>query len=327
MRIVTKGELIWDGERYHIGRTEGFEYEGPIAEAKGGDKQNTNTVTQEVPPYLQGGHESLIRQANQLGLLNEDFSADIDPLQRQALAYMRENVGKIPGIVDQNFAPGQRALGYLLDPGNLNIASNPQTASYLDAATRGVEQQFTQNVLPNIRSDAVSSGMYGGSRQGVGEGIATQGFLQSVGDTRAKLSSDLYGRQLGGLIAGTQMAPTYTNQALALSDAQAQYAANAGTYAQGLAQQDISEPYRRLEWLRGFYPGGAGGVTTSRGPVPYTNPWLGAAGGAATGAAIGSSLYPSVSASAAAATGAEAGSGGGWWGAGIGALLGYLASQ
>lgn len=228
------------------------------------------------------------------------MTAPVNAMQDAAYAAMQQNAQNIPGQIQQSWAPAQAAMGYMLDPNNLRMESNPYTQSYMDAATRGLTRDFTQNVLPNIRGDAVSSGMYGGSRQGVAEGAAAGNYMTSLGDTYSQIANDAYGKQLGAMVAGSQMAPTYATTDLMLNDAQAQYMANAGEYKRGLDNIAIQDPWNRLSWLSSFYPG-AGTAQNQGPPQPYKSPWASAAGGAA----VGTSIMPG-------------------WGTAIGAGLGYI---
>lgn len=78
--------------------------------------------------------------------------------------------------------------------GAMDVANNPYLASSIKAAITPMQQSFTDagGTLQNIRSDSLQSGQYGGTRQGLGEGIAVGRFNQTVGDVASKMSSDAY---------------------------------------------------------------------------------------------------------------------------------------
>lgn len=78
----------------------------------------------------------------------------------------------------------------LLSSVNLpNAMLNPALSAAAEAATRPIIQNFQRNVLPSIRSSAVAAGGFGSSRQGIAEGIASEGLLRSVGDVGAQFAN------------------------------------------------------------------------------------------------------------------------------------------
>jgi len=72
---------------------------------------------------------------------------------------------------------------------------NPQGNPYLDQMfNRGagnMVQQWGNNIMPQISGNAEMGGGLGGSRQGIAEGLATQGLMDSMGD----YGVNLYGGQ------------------------------------------------------------------------------------------------------------------------------------
>jgi len=67
---------------------------------------------------------------------------------------------------------------------------NPNLQGMVGAATRGLTENYQQQVMPGIRQNAAFSGGLGGSRQGVAEGIASQSYLNNIQDT----ASNIYGQ-------------------------------------------------------------------------------------------------------------------------------------
>lgn len=93
-----------------------------------------------------------------------------------------------------DMANGRAAQG-VLDPTNAlsSLLSGTPNNPYLsqmnqaniDQALRGygdAMQKYTQEVIPSINNDAFAAGQYGGSRQGVAEGIANQQMLRNARD-------------------------------------------------------------------------------------------------------------------------------------------------
>lgn len=73
--------------------------------------------------------------------------------------------------------------------GQVNTSSlNPVVQS----ALRRMGEGFNEQVLPNIRGNAVAAGQYGSSRQGIAEGLASKGLLYSMGDTANSMYNQAY---------------------------------------------------------------------------------------------------------------------------------------
>jgi hypothetical protein len=59
-------------------------------------------------------------------------------------------------------------------------------------AARRISENFTEQALPALRQGAIMSGQYGGTRQGIAEGIASRGLAYSIGDMAANLYNQAY---------------------------------------------------------------------------------------------------------------------------------------
>lgn len=198
-------------------------------------------------------------------------------------------------------------------------ATNPNLQGAIEAATRPIQQQLTGQ-LGQIRGEAITRGGFGGSRQGIAEGLASQGASQAVGDTANKFVTGVYDTNVGAALKALGLAPT-------LQGVEAQPAittSGVGDVRQALAQAQLSElvqnygydqlaPFLQSKELLSLVSGIPGGSTTTVGsPPPGPNPVLMGLGGAASGAALGSAIMPGVGTAA---------------GAGIGALLPFLLNR
>lgn len=233
------------------------------------------------------------------------------------------------------------ALGDLLEQGN------PYLEQMIDTATRPLTENFTQNVLPSIGSAAQKSGAYGGSRQGVLEGLAAGETAKAIGDVGAGLSYDSFNRALGTFENALGVATTLRGQditdrgitsneqltrdqllpsMLNLEYLPAQMLDAVGidkrNYDQQLIDADIDRhnygqniDAERLAQYAAILSGQStqgimsGGSSTTTSKTPSSSTLQNALGGAAGGAALGS------------LTGFE---NGGAWGAVLGALAGLL---
>lgn len=114
--------------------------------------------------------------------------------------YLRQLAGPVGGAI----AGTTRAQ---TSPFNTFGTANPQDAlsamlsgnvdtSALDPvlanANRRLGEQFNEQVLPGIRGGAMAAGQYGGSRQGVAEGLAARGLGYAMGDMAANMYNNAF---------------------------------------------------------------------------------------------------------------------------------------
>lgn len=118
------------------------------------------------------------------------------------------------GGYDTNFKPvasvgmpdARNAQG-VLDPTNAmqSLLSGTPNNPYLDQQAAAITGQLTrnmnENVMPGIRSGAINSGQYGGSRQGIAEGQAISRLNQDLAPALTNLYGNAYenaqGRMMG----------------------------------------------------------------------------------------------------------------------------------
>ena len=77
-----------------------------------------------------------------------------------------------------------------------DVYNNPALKAQVDAAMGRQKDNFDQ-ALGGIRSGAEATGSYGGSRQGIAEGLAAKGLAQAQGDTAANMYSNAYNLGFG----------------------------------------------------------------------------------------------------------------------------------
>lgn len=122
--------------------------------------------------------------------------------------------GRILGNVDKQQAgadAGLAASNMALSPDILDPNSNPGLRGTIDAATRPLFEGLTQQILPSIRSDAGTTGNLGSSRQGIAEGLATQGTQNAVGDASSKIAFSGYQSGLDAMMKSLGLLPQTLN--------------------------------------------------------------------------------------------------------------------
>ena len=190
-----------------------------------------------------------------------------------------------------------------------------------NAAIRPAVQQFNQGVLPQISNDAVAAGQFGGSRQGIAEGIASNSLQQNIMDTTSKMAMDYYNSGL-----------TAQGRALALAPQTLEAGAMPGTMLDQVGQQQMQyqqmlldanqqqfseqqmQPWNNLGLYQNLITGSFGSNTTE--PVSKTSPLMSGLGGAALGYGAATMLG-----------GAAKGAAWGPYGAAAGALLGLFGAM
>lgn len=212
-----------------------------------------------------------------------------------------------------NFATGQgtqqaqQAGGFssfLMGPA-ADANSNPYLQSAMQAAIRPVTQAYTDpgGVMSQIRTGAQQAGQYGGSRQGVAEGVATRGYLNTVGDVTSKMAEDNYNTSMQRGTQALALAPqTYT---LGTQPASSLAAVGQQQELLGQSQEDynaaarnwqLNAPWLPLQNYANIVYGGSspGTSSTSTGSVASSNRFGSILGGAASGAALGSMVMPGM---------------------------------
>lgn len=213
-------------------------------------------------------------------------------------------------------------LNWSPDTMSWDPAKNPHLRAAIEAAQRPVYDQLKEITLPGIRDTSVSTGGYGGSRQGIAEGLAMSRADRTAADIGAKITQDLYranlesmgqryGQNINALLGLSGLVPmqqqSLVTPALTQSNVgdvrQAQTQAELGDRVAGF-NYDTMAPFVQAQDLIGLTSAMPSSTTTTANS-PRPSPFSSIAGGALAGAGLGS-MFPVV-------------------GSGIGALGGGLA--
>jgi hypothetical protein len=231
-----------------------------------------------------------------------------------------------PGAQPAPFAPQtlaaqQYAQDYALGPAltqanNINKAvsfglsdvlypeTNPALRQTINASIRPITESYTDTggVMSQIRDGAVNAGQFGGSRQGIAEGIAAGRYADAVGDTASKIATDGYGKGLDTFSRTLAFAPQAIQTGLMpsniLSGIGAQYEGQGqqlNDYLGNYNMWDYNAPWTPLQNYANIVYGGSNPTTSSQ-VNQGSNPMqmIGAAGTAALGF---SQLLPLLAAS------------------------------
>ncbi len=283
----------------------------------GEPQQQTSTTTQQLSPEQRAILEPLIPIISQFGQtpLQQFPQSQVIPFNPTEVAAQESALGAADvagGPISQAQAFSQFLQGPALFP-----ESNPALRANIDAAIRPLTEQFTQSILPNIRTAENFAGQVGGSRGGLAEQGATNTLLRQIGET----SQGIVGENFQNALRTGAQSLAFTPSLLSASLFPAQTIAGVGGAERQLAEAGLSEEAQRFaaEQLSAFAPASAaaqlafgipGGTTTSTGTATgggSTSPFQ----GAISGGSLGAALFPANP----------------LIGGGVGALAGLLLSQ
>lgn len=250
--------------------------------------------------------------------------AGLDPLQTQAIDLTGANIGSTNAAFGQ---AGDTAYGVSqytpqnFLSGDINGYMNPWISNVEEAALGNQDRAFHQN-LNTIGDSAINAGAFGGSRQGVAEGVAaaenarqmgdlsaqlrSQGFTQASGQMTSDMDRALQGQQLN--LQGAQAQGTLASGGQQAFLQSLQSALAAGQINQQQAQQLLQQMANQYDAMRGVPAeqlnlmlsalGGTQVPTSSTTKTPTSGNWLTGLIGAGLsllpyGSQIGGLLSPS----------------------------------
>ena len=189
------------------------------------------------------------------------------------------------------------------------LSGSQQLTDAMNAASSDLKSQYANVTNQAIEDAALSSGQFGGSRQGIAEGLAKSELDKNILNTNAQLQYGALAQDVQNKLAGQQLAGNYSSVLTDLMQAPTTLYSQVGNAQDAYADAVKAAPAANLanysEIIRSMLPGTNSATTTSSGGTSRTKSVL---GGAASGAAMGSMFGPWGTAI----------------GAGVGALSGLL---
>lgn len=322
-------------------------YKGVVPYLTGDAAKGTKGIFPEAQRmFEQGGFNPAMQSAVDL------YSGDVmnratDPANN----FMRIGANKVmQGAFDSNFDPianittpqinltAARSGQGVLNPTNAmyKMLSGRPDNPYLDQQASAITNQLTrnlnENVMPGVRSEALASGQYGGSRQGIAEGLAAsrlnqdlapaltglygsafenaqnrmfgtatqlndQAFQNATNNANRDFSGQQFNANLGLQNNQQQIAKNTSNLNNRMQGMGILSGANAiqdNNFAQYMNAQGAPNQYnwQNLNNYAGIIQPGAG-MGSTQSQTMYKNPLGGAMGGALSGAAMGS-IVPGI---------------------------------
>lgn len=204
----------------------------------GGENYSRDKIDPSQTPYLQ----NMYARANTLAKRGGNESvAGFNPMQTQGFD-MAQNYAQNQG--QDIFNNTSNALNFGLNAADVD--QNPYLQKAMQAAIRPLTQNYQENVLSNVTDEALQAGQFGGSRQGVAEGITGRGYLDKVGDITSSMANQGYNTGLNTMMQSIGQAPNVQNMGL--------FGANVmqgiGGQQQGLTQAVIDAPWNNVARFR-----------------------------------------------------------------------------
>jgi hypothetical protein len=240
-------------------------------------------LTGQQPQFFEGQtYVSPSAQTEQALAQQEALATQANPVLQQAQQAYQQSLGGVGATASGSFLGG-----------------NPYQAQMMQAATRPLEQQFSNQVLPQIASLYSRSGRYGSGAMQNALGTATEAYTRGLGDITSNIAGQQYQQERGlqqqAQLAQAQLAAAapqiYGQQFLP-----SQQLAQVGAAREAIAAQPLQEqmarfnfgqqlPYQQLSgYLSSVYgsPMGNFGTQTQSTTMP-SNPLMGGLAGAGLG--------------------------------------------
>lgn len=250
----------------------------------GGESQPqtvSNTTTQKADPWAkqQPYLEDIFSEASNLYKNASPYyypQSSVAGFSPEELAAQGSTVQYAQGGARDLINQGLSGQSFLLGD-VLRADSNPYMADYAKGAISPVWDALTRIGMPTVDSGAVASGQYGGSRQGVAQGLALSDATRQSFDTTSKMYSDMYGQNLDAM----QRAVLGNEAVVKGGTLPDQLLATVGGDRRAMEQALIDDAMARWEWeqslpsaklaqyqgaVQGTY--GGAGTSTSTGEAP-----------------------------------------------------------
>lgn len=213
----------------------------------GGGTTQSNTTTAVLTPQDQAGKDAVFQGAtnafnnatatqNAQGYAGPKFiapSADTTAAQnamRTASGTQQQIAGAVPAATQFGLADV------------LNIAGNQNLTNVKDQNMQAMLRAFSQagGPLSQIRGGSVQAGGFGGSRQGIAEGLAMQGLGNSMANANANFDNAAYAQALQTFNQTLNSLPTAQAAVATPASTLAKVGANVEGYQQGQENYDAA---------------------------------------------------------------------------------------
>ena len=173
------------------------------------------------------------------------------------------------------------------------LSGSQQLTDAMNAASSDLKSQYANVTNQAIEDAALSSGQFGGSRQGIAEGLAKSELDKNILNTNAQLQYGALAQDVQNTLAGQQLAGNYSSVLTDLMQAPTTLYSQVGNAQDAYRDAVNAAPAANLtsyaEIIRSMIPG-TNSISKTSGGGPSTAKSV--LGGAASGAAMGSMFGP-----------------------------------
>ena len=263
-----------------------------IAGGGGGSSKSTTSTKVEIPPEFQPylyGSSGVLPAAQSLYK-----SGQLSPVPtKSATTTTAQNMALDTANQLQNTWLPQFQSLYNDMSNQQQLSGSQQLTNAMNAASADLKSQYANVTNPTIEDAALSSGQFGGSRQGIAEGLAKSELDKNILNTNAQLQYGALAQDVQNTLAGQQLAGNYSSVLTDLMQAPTTLYSQVGNardmYADAVNAAPAANLSNYAEIIRSMLPGTNSATTTSGGGTSRTKSVL---GGAASGAAMGSMFGP-----------------------------------
>lgn len=236
----------------------------------------------------QAREESMALLESPTGRMQSAFDMGDDTIRRME----EEQSRMMPGLRD--------AFGQMRDTAQgdyLHAEDNPYLQSHIEAAQRPIQQKYEEDIRPQLTSQAIQQGAFGGSREGLTQARAARDHQRELGDVSSQMAAQNYQQERSNQLQAAQSLPSLSQQTQQVQQQPAQMSLQMGEIDQQRqnqrAQAAQMTPQREVPSLQQTEAG-----AKMMAPDPTEQAMQGMMGGMSMGSSLGSSLsgmMPSLS--------------------------------
>ena len=222
--------------------------------------QAAAVTTQELPKQVAPYYEKLLKEAEALYKQKMEAGAPIyqgktiagfTPEQEQLFTGLQS----LKGTQAPKFAEAEaltKGTAAKITPDEVQEYMNPYQQAVVDIEKREAQKQYESTVVPQLAAQAATTGGFGGSRQAILEGMASEAQQRLLGDIQAKGTAQAYQDAMANIAAQRQREGAAAGQLAQLAPAGFQAQAQelgavgkVGDIKQQQAQLALDEAYKQ----------------------------------------------------------------------------------
>jgi hypothetical protein len=174
--------------------------------------QAATITTQELPKQVAPYYEKLLKEAE--ALYKQKMEAGAPTYEGKTIAgftpeqeQLFTGLQSLAGTQAPKFAEAEaltRGTAAKITPEEVQEYMNPYQQAVVDIEKREAQKQYESTVVPQLAAQAAATGGFGGSRQAILEGMASEAQQRLLGDIQAKGSAQAYQDAMSNIAAQRQ---------------------------------------------------------------------------------------------------------------------------